>query len=171
MNLIETGPEVKNSKLLFLLLGMLIIPVINAVDSLLTDIFRVTFSTLPLKSLLTVSITFHGLILLSLTYILIMIIRQTTVDGPRVLVSKKTFQTVGISFIIIIVLSRVIHLLVKPEHGDTIDLSKVYYADTTDLAYLYLIQGGLIFLRNVIVFVTFFLAIYKQIDNREPIPD
>lgn len=99
MILINTSTEVKNSNLLFLLLGTLLIPVINAVDSLITNIFKMTFSILKVTSLMWVSIAFHGLVLISLIYVLIFIIRLRGVMLPGIRISLKTLQTIGISFI------------------------------------------------------------------------
>jgi hypothetical protein len=162
MNLIDTQTEIKNSKLLFLLLGMLLILVIGAVDNLLTNAFRVAFSILPMKPLLGVSIAFHGLILIPLTYVLVSIIKPATDENPRVFISPKTLKTIGISFILVLVLSTGLNLYVKTYYSQTIDLSKIQYIDTGDLVYMTLIQSGLILTRNIILFISFFLIIYKQ---------
>lgn len=162
MNLIDTRTEIKNSNLLFLLLGMLLIPVIGAVDNIVTNTFRVAFSILPMKPLLGVSIAFHGLILVLLMYVLVSIIKPTTSESSRIFISTNTLKTIGISFIVILLLSTALNLYVKTYYNQTIDLSKIQYIDSADLVYLALIQSGLILTRNIILFFSFFLIIYKQ---------
>lgn len=161
MNLINTREDVKNLKLIFLFLGMLLILVIGAVDNLLTNTFKVAFSILPLKSLLVVSITFHGLILISLIYGIIAIIRSTISGIPKVSISLKALKAIGISFILIILLSSALNLYAKTYFNQEIGLSKVYI-DSADLVYLTMVQSGLIFMRNIILFISFFLLLHKQ---------
>jgi hypothetical protein len=141
---------------------MLLISVINSVDSLLTNIFRIAFPVLPLKPLLVISIGFHGLVLVFLIFILISIIRQTNHDTPRVVVSLKTLQIIGILSITIVLAAAALRLYFKTNFHETLDLSKISYTDTTELATLTLTQTGLTFLRNIVAFISFFLIIYKQ---------
>src|SRR5688572_8220147 len=98
MELFETKEEVKNLTILLIVLGMLISFVVNSVDNLIDGLFRITFPLLPLKSLAITSISFRGLIFLTLVFILIRVLssNKNQHKNQTIFLHLKTFRVIGI---------------------------------------------------------------------------
>lgn len=44
-------------------------------------------------------------------------------------------------------------------------MTKVYDVDSTEFAYMFITQSGLILLRNVTLFISFFVILFKRDSN------
>src|SRR5690348_5180226 len=95
MDLINTQDEIKNSTLLLLLAGVLLVEVINSIDYLLTGLCRIIAPTI--KSLLFVQISFQAAIDIVLIVVLLRIVSTSKLKPkwPKKPLSITTFKTFG----------------------------------------------------------------------------
>jgi hypothetical protein len=163
MDVIDTK-DVKNSATLFIIVGMLLVLLINSVDSLILRLFSVTFSVLPFIWLTIFLISFHGLIAIMLIVLLFRIVasQESERKNPTILLSLRSFRTFGLLMVAIIASSVVLNSYVKSPLDEPVDLSKVAYADPGDIIDLALVQNGVILLKNVILIIIFFVIVFKK---------
>jgi|JI10StandDraft_1071094.scaffolds.fasta_scaffold01545_13 hypothetical protein len=164
MDIFDTKEEVKNSTILLLVLGMLLSYVINSVDNILDGLFRIIFSLLPLKVLTLTSISFRGLIFITLLFILFRLFSSKKLNNSErtIFLSLKAFRTIGLISILIIASSIILNLYVKTNFGEAIELSKVQDTDITEIAYLSLVENGLVILTNVTLFIIYFVILFQK---------
>ncbi len=165
MNQIQTSREVKNSNILFFILGVLLVPAINSLENIIFELAKSLFTLLPIKPLLIISILVHGLILISVIILLIRILQRN--KTPMLNVSHKTLQIIGAVFALLILISSIISLYTKTNFSKEIDLPRIKDIDMKDFAYLSLILNGLSFARNILLIATFLVIVFKR-EKHEP---
>lgn len=163
MDLIDSK-EFRNSKLLFIVLGALLVPVVNSIDSLLAGLSKI--SGLSLKNLLILSISFHGLIITSLISVFYWVNSSNKhKDGEvKVLLSLKTLKIGGLISFFIFVAAAAVNLYFKVITDEVTEISQINIGNLTmsDLAYLSTAQTGLIILRNILLFTIYFLIVFRR---------
>lgn len=164
MDIVDIKDTFKNSKILLIVLGTLLIPVINSFDSLLTGLYKIF--GLSIKNLLIASISFHGLISICLIAVLYWIISSPgQSDGQvKIIFSLRALKIWGLTSFIIIISSAAINIYFKL-HGDKApDVSQINTDSFTifDLAYLTMTQTGLLTLRNILLFTIYFVIVFRR---------
>lgn len=164
MDIIDIKDEFKNSKILLILLGTLLIPVINSVDSLLAGLCKL--SGLSIKSVLILSTSFHGVIIVLLLVTLYWTIsfRNQKSGQSRFLLSRRTLVNWGVISFLILIAGGAINVYIKKYHDEAPDLSQI---DTggltiTDIAYLTMTETGLMILRNVFLLTIYFVIVFQR---------
>jgi hypothetical protein len=164
MDIVDFKHEFKNSKILLIVLGTLLIPVINSVDSLLAGLYEI--SGLSIKSGLILSTSFHGLIIVFLlcTVYWTISFRNQRSGQPKVFLSRRTLVNWGAISFLILIAGVAINVYIKKYYDEAPDLSQI---DTggltiTAIAYLTMTQTGLMILRNVLLFTIYFVIVFKR---------
>lgn len=165
MYIVDIKNEFKNSKILLIVLGTLLIPVINSVDSLLAGLYKI--SGLSIKSVLMLSTSFHGLIIVLLLCTLYWTIsfRNQKSGQSTFFISRRTLVNWGVISFLILIAGGAINVYIKKYYDEQApDLSQI---DTggltiTDIAYLTMTQTGLMILRNVLLFVIYFAIVFQR---------
>lgn len=160
MEFIQIGENVKNSRLLLIIIVALLIPVINSVESLLVSLCIVL--RLPLKSLFIFSISLQGLLILGLIVLIVAV--KAKRYQPGILLSLQTFRFVGLALLSIMVVAIILNYYIKVNFPRTLDLDQINTTniDAFDLGYLYFTQSGLVILRNVILFIAYFAIVFEK---------
>lgn len=160
MEFIQIRENVKNSRLLLIILVALLIPVINSVESLLVSLCIVL--GLPLKSLFIFSISLQGLSILGLIVLIVAV--KAKRYQPRILLSLQMFRFVGLALLSIMVVAIILNYYIKVNFPRTLDLDQINTTniDAFDLGYLYFTQSGLVMLRNVILFIAYFAIVFEK---------
>lgn len=155
MGLLKIKDKVKNTSVLLIISGMLLIQVINSFENLLLGISRLVFNLLPLNLLTIMSISLRGLFLITTVYILVRILTDGEQENKHktIFISIKSFQAIGIISILIIGSSYILNLyfLEKP-----IEPSMVQDNNIIGLAYLNITYTGIAILTNIILCMIFF---------------
>jgi hypothetical protein len=162
MELLDIKDEFKNSKILLVILGTLLIPVIHSVDSLLTGLYNIF--GLSIKSLLILSISFHGLIIVCLVSSLYWIFSNQKTEQAKISVSLETLKNWGIISFSILVAGAAVSVYTKMYSDKTPDISQIDSEGLTieNLAYLSMTQTGLMTLRNVLLFIIYFVIVFRR---------
>jgi hypothetical protein len=163
MSFSDSRDEIIHFKLLFIILGILLVPVVNAIDDLLMGIYRLF--GLSIKSLLISSIGFHGLIIGMLTIVLVYILRNSKIE-PKLhkgLFKLKTFRIAGVVFLLVI-LSGVISNIYNGKYLKEMDVSKVDSGglEMTDILNLTITQTGLRILSGILIFSIYFVITFSR---------
>lgn len=160
MNLIQIKEKINNANLLFLLIGALLVHAITSIENVMFYLVKWSFTPLPIKTLLILSVIFHSLILLLLIIVLLSILRST--QNPLLSVSLRVLQITGLIFALLISFSLIIRLDFKSNLTEIANLSQISNTEMKDFTYLYLISSGLIVARNIILLVTFLVIVFKR---------
>ena len=164
MEIVDIKDEFKNSKILLIILGVLFIPVINSLDSLLFGFCKM--SGLSIKSILMLSILLHGIIIVFVLFILYWIISFRIPESiqPKFSLTQRTLKNWGIISFFILIAGSVINLYVKKYYDEIFYFSKIESEGltTTEIAYLSMILSGLTLLRNVLLFTVYFVIAFKR---------
>ena len=164
MDFIYIKDELKNSRLLLIILGTLLVPVINSFDSLLAGLYKVF--GLTIKNLLILSISFHGLIMIGLVSLLYWIISSSNEKNRQVKItlSLTTLKNWGLISFLILVAGAAVNIYFRGHGDETSDISKINTGSLTifDLAYLTMTQTGLMIVRNILLFTIFFVIVFRK---------
>lgn len=163
MEIIGIKNEFKNSKVLLVVLGTFLIPVLNSIDSLLSGLFKIL--GLSIKHLLIASISLHGLIIVSLMVGLYWIISSPRKSNKqaKIILSLRALKIWGLTSIILLIASAAFNIYFKL-HGDkTPDVSQINDSFTPfDLANLTMTQTGLSTLRNILLLLIYFIIVFSR---------
>jgi hypothetical protein len=91
MDVIQTKGETKNSSVLFLILGVLLVPTINAIEGIFFESSKLLPTIFPIGTLAIFSVIFHGLILLAVIILLFKILQKS--EKPILTFHLKTFKS------------------------------------------------------------------------------
>ncbi len=162
MNIVDIKDELKNSKILLVILGTLLTPVTHSVDILLTGLFKIF--GLSLKSVLILSISFHGLIIACLLTLLYWTISKQRSGQTKILLSLRTLKTWGIILFAILLSGATLSVYMKLYYDKTPDISQFEKEGLTihDLASLSMAQTGLMTLRNILLFIIYFVIVFRR---------
>jgi hypothetical protein len=162
MDILDVKDEFKNSKILLVILGTLLIPVTHSVDSLLTGLYKIF--GLSLKSVLILSISFHGLIIACLLTLLYWTISKQISGQRKIFLSLRTLKSWGIISFVILLSGAALSVYMKLYYDKTPDISQFDKEGLTihDLAYLTTTQSGLMTLRNLLLFIIYFVIVFKR---------
>ena len=159
MNVIQTSDEIENSAILFIILGAMLFPAINSVDTIFLEASKRVFTILPIEAQQISSVIFHGLVLFALGILLFRLLQKTGFRTIRI--SLKTIRITGFIFALLILISTIIRFYNEAYDKETIELSKIEYVDIGDLAYLTLVSGGVTMLMNILLFCVFLVIVLK----------
>jgi hypothetical protein len=121
MDILDSKHEIKNSKVLWLILGILLIPVFNSVDSLFARLFKI--SGFPIFTRIVLSVGLHTIIIVGLLASLFWIIRNWNVENPSMKVlTLKHFRIYGLVFLAILLAGRVVSCSVIANIEEEMDL-------------------------------------------------
>jgi hypothetical protein len=163
MSFSDSRDEIIHSKLLFIILGILLVPVVNSIDDLLMGVYRLL--GLSIKSLLISSIGFHGLIIGMLTIVMVYILRNSKIE-PKLhdgLFKLKTFRIGGVAFLLVILGGGIANIY-NGKYLGKMDLSKVDSGglEMTDILNLTLVQTGLRILSGILIFSIYFVITFSR---------
>ncbi len=171
MDLINTQDNIKNSNLLLLLAGVLLVEVINSIDYLLTGLCRVIAPSI--RSLLLVSASFQAAINLVLIVVLLRIISTSKIElkWPKKPLSITTFKAFGFFAILVITAGSI----TNGSNKQYFDKVNVLEADPgnisgTSIAYLVLAQTGFRILSGIFLMTIYFVIAFAQKGNVSPPP-
>ena len=162
MDLVDIKDEFKNSKILLVVLGALLIPVTHSVDSLLAGLYKIF--GLSIKSVLLLSISFHGLIIVCLLCLLYWTISNQKSEQAKIFLSLRTLKWWGMISFLIVITGAALSVYMKLYYDKTPDISQFDKEGLTihDLAHLSTTQSGLLTLRNVILFIIYFVIVFRR---------
>ncbi len=162
MDLLDITDEFKNSKVLLVVLGTLLIPVIHSVDSLLVGLYKIF--GLSIKSFSILSISFHGLIIVCLAVALYWTFSNQNPGQAKISLSSRTLKKWGIISFSILVAGAAVSVYTKVYSDKTPDISQIDSEGLTinDLAYLSITQTGLMTLRNILLFIIYFVIVFRR---------
>ncbi len=163
MDIVDSRQEIKNSKLLWLILGILLIPVFNSVDSLVGGLFKIVGFSIMARVML--STILQAFITLGLLAILFWIIRKWNIESPPwTVLTLKTFKTYGFIFLIIIVTGRVISFFVLKNIDNEIELieESERYDVLRDSTYWHLASAIFSVVREILIFSIYFVVVLKN---------
>jgi hypothetical protein len=163
MDIIDSRPEIRNSKVLYLILGVLLIPVLNSVDSLAGGLFKML--GLSVISRFALSLAFQSAIILGLLGILVWIITNWHVEKPpKTALTLKRFRTYGILFLIILVAGKIVSFFVLVNFSIELELLETSQRSDIlrDSAYLHAASTILSTVREIVLFAMYFVIVFKN---------
>ena len=162
MDIVHIKDEFKNSGILLVILGALLILVTHSVDSLLAGLHKIF--GLSIKSVLILSIYFHGVVLACLLCLLYWTISKRKSEQAKIFLSLRTLKSWGITLFLILLSGAALSIYMKLYYDKTLDISQFDREGLTihDLANLATTQSGLITLRNVLLFIIYFAIVFRR---------
>jgi hypothetical protein len=162
MDLLDIKDEFKNSKVLLVVLGTLLIPVIHSVDSLLVGLYKIF--GLSFKSVSILSISFHGLIIVCLVIALYWTFSNQNSGQSKISLSHRTLKNWGIITFSILVAGAAVRVYTEIYSDKTPDISQIDSEGLTihELAYISMTETGLMTLRHILLFIIYFVIVFRR---------
>lgn len=164
MELVDSKQGIKNSKLLWLMIGIFLIPTLNAFESLIGGLLKILGVTIIPRLIFSVSL--DGLIVLILLSLLIWIIKKWSIENKEAaqVITLKNFRTYGLVCLLIIIVGRTTSYFVLTNLNKEIDLldNAQRHEIRDDAVYLELADAILIQTREVVIFIIYFVIVFKN---------
>jgi hypothetical protein len=167
MEILRSREETINVKLLWLILGIFLIPALNSFEGLVGGVLELI--GLPILSKLFLSVGFNSLILISLLVALFWIIRDRSPDMSVRSLTLNGFRILGVIFLATIIAGRIVNFLVLKNQSHQVDLmdDDQKYAYLHDSAKWYAVQAFLSTLGEIVLFIIYFVLLIRT-DSQSP---
>src|SRR5687768_4472903 len=125
------------SSLLLVVLGILVVPAVNSIDSLIVFFHQLLGRSM--RSLIISSVTFHGVIAAVLTILLVRTLTDPIIEHklPQRLLTVAALRIYGLSFFLLIIAGRIANIY-NEKYFEKLDLSEVNSGglETAEILYL-----------------------------------
>lgn len=164
MDLVDSKQDVKNSKLLWLITGIFLIPTLNALKNLIGGSLKMLGVTIIPRA--TVLVSTDGLTVLTLLGLLIWILKRWSIKNKEAtqLITLKNFRIYGLVCLLIIIAGRTTGYFASTNLNKEIDLldNAQRYEIRDNAVYLELADAILIQTREIILLIIFFVIVFKN---------
>lgn len=164
MDLVDSNQDIKNSKLLWLITGIFLIPTLNAFKNLIGGSLKMLGVTIIPRA--TVLVSTDGLTVLTLLGLLIWILKKWSIKNKEAtkLVTLKNFRTYGLVCLLIIIAGRTTGYFASTDLNKEIKLldNAQRYEIRNNAVYLELADAILIQTREIILLIIFFVIVFKN---------
>lgn len=163
MHLIDQRKEIRNSTILFLILGTLIIPVFNSIDNLIDTTLKVL--GLSIMTRLYVHTLLQSVSVIGLFALLIWVIRSWNVQTPAItFFTLKNLRNCGLIFLALLIVSKTVRFLLYEDTNREFNLleeSQRIEILTTSV-YWYGVVTFIKPLREILLFTIYFIILSKN---------
>lgn len=153
-----------NSRILWLLLGVFLIPTINGIGGLLNGVFKLT--GLSITHRLITLIVYDSVILIGLLVVIVLFLRNGTIRYSKYFdLSSKRMRIYGLACLVIIIAGRVTNYFILTEVTEEMKLleSDKMYDLLKESSYYYLTSVITTATREVLLFIAFFATAVKKL--------
>lgn len=164
MELIDSKEDIKNSKLLWLIIGVFSIPTFNAFNGLIEGLLKVLGVSIIPRLVLSVSL--DGLIVVSFLSILIWIIKNWNNENTLTakFITLKHFRKYGFICLFIIIAGRTSNYFLLTSLDKEIDLldNSQRHEIRDEAVYLQLTDAILRQIRELTILIIYFVIVFKN---------
>ena len=155
---------IRNADILLVILGTFVFPMLNSFDGLVTAILKML--GFPIVSWSIFSVSFNGLIIFGLLYLLSWIYKNWSNDSEKLVkvLTLRKFRNYGLILLLVIIVDRTILFFVLknlPDEGGQME-SNNSFDIMRQITYLSLADTIMSALREVLLFVIFFVIVFKN---------
>lgn len=164
MELIDSKHDIKNSKLIWLITGIFLIPTLNAFKNLIGGSLKMLGVTIIPRA--TVLVSTDGLTALTLLGLLIWMLKKWGTKNKEAtkLVTLKNFRIYGLICLLVIIAGRATDYFASTDLNKEINLldNAQRYEIRNNAVYLELVDAILIQTREIILLIIFFVIVFKN---------
>lgn len=162
MEIIGLSDEFKNSKTLLVIVGALLLPFFNSVDTLFMGLFKI--AGLSFGSVMKLTILFHGLVIVCLLALGYWALVKRKSGQVKIVLSPKKLKWWGIVSFLIVFSAGAMAFYMKLNQDTGYDLQQVRKEELTptDLGYHILLHSALSITTNFLLFIIYFVIIFGR---------
>lgn len=166
MEIVEPKKGVRNANILWIILGIFLFPTLDSLAGLMAGVLKILGLSIVSRAIFSVS--FEGLIIVGLLYVLFWIIRHGSNDRENSFgdLTSRDFKIYGFILLLIIVAGRTVSFFDLKNLPDEVEqMESGYSLDLINqITYLGFASTIMSSFRQIILFVIFFVIVFKNKD-------